>query len=161
MGHQSTKLIDFCVLIEAIEALTSFGTTSPLYKRQTAYVAVAPNFPECQTGDLDILTASNKLLEAVDYIKREIGKGNVDRGKASRAEKSALDAYDLILPFCEVMSQRIIVFESYEKTIENFQILKNFEVNMQVLNLQINYVTTEDEIDTCPVTCGGNRGKAQ
>ena len=118
-----------------------------LYKRQTAYVAVAPNFPNCQTGDLDILTASNKLLEAVDYIKREIGKGNVDRGKASRAEKSALDAYDLILPFCEVMSQRIIVFESYEKTIENFQILKNFEVNMQVLNLQINYVTVEDEID--------------
>ena len=36
VGHQSTKLIDFCVLIEAIEALTSFGTTSPLYKRQTA-----------------------------------------------------------------------------------------------------------------------------
>ena len=52
VGHQSTNWIVLLVLIYATEALTSFGTTSPLYiKQQAMYLpCLGSHFAIIETG---------------------------------------------------------------------------------------------------------------
>ena len=54
VGHQSTNWIVLLVLIVATAALTSFGTTSPLYRRQHAM------YLPCLGSHLAIIDAGSK-----------------------------------------------------------------------------------------------------
>ena len=109
-----------------------------------AYVSVNVDFPKCQAqGGIDILQASTSLVEAVEYIKGK--EKQIDRTKANRAEKFALEAYDLILPFYEILRQRIVVADQHDRAKDWFQELKLLEPGVEVYNIPLNLMIENDE----------------
>ena len=108
-----------------------------------AYVSVNVDFPKCQAqGGIDVLQASTSLVEAVEYIKGK--EKQIDRTKANRAEKFALEAYDLILPFFEILRQRIVVADIADKAKDWFQELKLLEPGVEVYNIPLNLMIEND-----------------
>lgn len=59
VGHQSTNWIVLFVLIYATEALTSFGTTSPLYIKQQAI------YLPCLGSHFAIIDTGSKAVEVI------------------------------------------------------------------------------------------------
>ena len=123
-------------------AVTTLGGLSPtvyplILKKNaqgTAYSGINETFPRVVTANTPeanidqqatdrektVIQNAKEILEASKFI--DVNYGDINRDAASRAEKTGIDAYDVIKPYMKVLDQRLVVNEAYRKAEEAFTV---------------------------------------
>ena len=164
MAYTGDSPADFANAVTALTTLTPTVFPQILKKNAqgTAYSGINETFPRVITANIPdanvdsqakdrenaIIQNAKTILQATEFIN--VNYGDIEIDNAARAEKSALDAYDVIQPYMKILGQRLVVNEAYMKAEDAFTVVKENELSMetQFSLLQFLSSNTEDEKQT-------------
>ena len=126
MAYTGEQATEFANAVTTINEVSVDLFKEILATTGTAYTGVKDTFPRVYTANLIesavTQTIKNKEIAIIQKSERIVtvceffNSLDVDVEKANRAEKSALDNYEIVKPYVEILKQRLLVNNEFIKT---------------------------------------------